>query len=136
MATDKHEAPAPQQQDGRRFADVVTLMKRLLAEDGCPWDREQTLHTLKPYLIEEAYELLEALESEDVGEHREQAGVPEHAAALLPGWQGDLREAGPARMRDAVVLGQRLVHDVQKDAIGQHERAVTAGPPAANEVLV
>ena len=36
------------------------LMDRLLADDGCPWDREQTLASLRPYLLEEAHEVLRA----------------------------------------------------------------------------
>jgi uncharacterized protein YabN with tetrapyrrole methylase and pyrophosphatase domain len=47
---------------GASLADLVDVMKRLLAPDGCPWDREQTLHTLKSYLLEETYEVLEAIE--------------------------------------------------------------------------
>jgi MazG family protein len=49
-------------------------MNRLLAPDGCPWDREQTLASLKPYLLEEAHEVLEALESGDAQHHREELG--------------------------------------------------------------
>lgn len=64
----------PRQQRGDRFTDVVALMDRLLADDGCPWDREQTLSTLRPFLIEEAYEVLDALERGDLGEHREELG--------------------------------------------------------------
>ena len=48
------------------------LMDRLLADDGCPWDREQTLSSLRPYLIEEAYEVLESLD--DPAEHRKELG--------------------------------------------------------------
>lgn len=47
-------------------------MDRLLAPDGCPWDREQTLETLKPYLIEEAYEVLDAMHEPDA--HRRELG--------------------------------------------------------------
>ena len=47
-------------------------MDRLLAPDGCPWDREQTLDTLRPYLIEEAYEVLEAMDNPD--NHRAELG--------------------------------------------------------------
>ena len=64
-----HRAP-----EGQRFVDVVELMNRLLAEDGCPWDREQTLASLKPYLLEEAHEVLEALEGSDPLHHREELG--------------------------------------------------------------
>ena len=46
---------------GTRFERLVELMARLREDGGCPWDREQTRESLKPYLIEEAYEVLEAL---------------------------------------------------------------------------
>lgn len=51
------------------------LMDRLLdPASGCPWDREQTLETLRPYLLEEAHEVLEALEQGDPEEHRRELG--------------------------------------------------------------
>lgn len=59
---------------GVRFVEVVALMNRLLAEDGCPWDKEQTLTTLRPYVLEEAYEVLDALDAGDVAGHREELG--------------------------------------------------------------
>jgi MazG family protein len=46
----------------KTFDDLVTLMDRLRAPDGCPWDREQTYATLAPMLLEEAYEAFDALE--------------------------------------------------------------------------
>ncbi len=45
------------------FNKLVEIMARLRGPDGCPWDREQTHKTLKPYLIEEAYETLEAIDT-------------------------------------------------------------------------
>lgn len=50
---------------GSLFNRLIEIMARLRAPDGCPWDREQTQTSLKPFLIEEAYEVLEALESTD-----------------------------------------------------------------------
>ena len=47
------------------FKRLVDIMARLRAPDGCPWDREQNHETLKPYLIEEAYEVLDAIDDED-----------------------------------------------------------------------
>jgi tetrapyrrole methylase family protein/MazG family protein len=61
-------------QRGENFARLNDIMDRLLAEDGCPWDREQTLHTLKPFLIEEAYEVLEAIEEGAPHDHCEELG--------------------------------------------------------------
>ncbi len=49
----------------RAFGDLVALATRLRAPDGCPWDREQTLASLKTYIIEEAYEVVDAIDSED-----------------------------------------------------------------------
>jgi tetrapyrrole methylase family protein/MazG family protein/ATP diphosphatase len=61
-------------QRGENFGELVALMQRLLSPDGCPWDREQTLATLKPFLVEEAYEVLEAIDAGDVGEHCAELG--------------------------------------------------------------
>ncbi len=47
----------------RKFEDLVALQQRLLAPGGCPWDRQQTHETLRTYLVEEAYEVLDALDS-------------------------------------------------------------------------
>lgn len=56
------------------FPRLVELMDILRGSQGCPWDREQTRETLKPMLIEEAYEVLEALDSQDSGELCEELG--------------------------------------------------------------
>ena len=50
---------------GRCFEALVQLQKSLLAPGGCPWDREQTHESLRTYLIEETYEVLEALDAQD-----------------------------------------------------------------------
>jgi len=47
---------------GNRFVSLLSLMARLRGDGGCPWDREQTRASLKPYLLEEAYEVLEAID--------------------------------------------------------------------------
>ena len=49
-------------------------MERLRGPGGCPWDREQTLRTLRPYVLEETYEVLEAIDAEDVRGHCEELG--------------------------------------------------------------
>jgi MazG family protein len=64
----------PTAQRGSNFHQLVDIMDRLLAPDGCPWDREQTLQTLEPYLIEEAYEVLEAIDAGDDREHCDELG--------------------------------------------------------------
>lgn len=49
----------------RSFDDLVALMTRLRGPGGCPWDREQTYETLKPFVIEEAYEVVDAIDRAD-----------------------------------------------------------------------
>ena len=50
---------------GQGFLELWDVLRRLRGENGCPWDKEQTLATLTPYLIEEAYEILDAVASDD-----------------------------------------------------------------------
>jgi nucleoside triphosphate diphosphatase len=50
---------------GERFEHAVSIMARLRAPGGCPWDREQTFDTIKPYTLEETYEVLEAIDARD-----------------------------------------------------------------------
>jgi tetrapyrrole methylase family protein / MazG family protein len=53
---------------------LLTIMERLRGPGGCPWDREQTLRSLRPYVLEETYEVLEAIDAGDVQDHREELG--------------------------------------------------------------
>ncbi|MBX3304334.1 MAG: nucleoside triphosphate pyrophosphohydrolase [Nitrospira sp.] len=57
-----------------QFTKVVELMAALRAENGCPWDRKQTHETLKPYLLEEAYEVLETIDQHDTQKLKEELG--------------------------------------------------------------
>jgi MazG family protein len=50
---------------GERFERAVQIMARLRAPGGCPWDREQTFDTIKPYTLEETYEVIEAVDNRD-----------------------------------------------------------------------
>jgi MazG family protein len=62
------------QSPGALFERLLDIMRDLRGPSGCPWDREQTPTTLKPYLIEEAYEVLEAIESGEPDALREELG--------------------------------------------------------------
>lgn len=53
---------------------LLGIMARLRGPDGCPWDRAQTLQTLRPYVLEETYEVLEAIDGGDPREHCEELG--------------------------------------------------------------
>ena len=59
---------------GATFTELVTVMRRLLGPDGCPWDQKQTLASLEPYLIEECYEVLDAIARGQVSDHCDELG--------------------------------------------------------------
>ncbi len=59
---------------GGSFSDLLEVMAHLRAPDGCPWDREQTHESLRPYLLEETYEVLAALDQRDWQELSEELG--------------------------------------------------------------
>ena len=50
---------------GEKFEQLVRIMARLRSPDGCPWDREQSFDTIKPYLLEETYEVMDAIDRRD-----------------------------------------------------------------------
>jgi tetrapyrrole methylase family protein / MazG family protein len=57
--------PLPETENVRTFAGLMQLTRTLRAPGGCPWDREQSHASLKPHLLEESYEVLDALDSEE-----------------------------------------------------------------------
>ena len=57
--------PPDHAQLGPAFHELVEVIAKLRSPSGCPWDREQTLATIKPFTLEETYELLEAIDSND-----------------------------------------------------------------------
>src|ERR1700678_3912453 len=59
---------------GKWFEKLVALQARLRGPNGCPWDREQTHASLRKFLIEETYEVLDAMESSDPGEFASELG--------------------------------------------------------------
>ena len=84
------EGPA----DGSTLPRLVEIMQRLLAPAGCPWDREQTLQTLRPYVIEEAHEVVDAIDRGSPDDLREELGdlllqiVFQSELARAAGWFG------------------------------------------------
>ena len=71
MLTCLYVPPLPQ---GASLEDFQQIVARLRRQDGCPWDREQTHLSLRPYMLEEAYEALEALDQEDNHHLKEELG--------------------------------------------------------------
>jgi MazG family protein len=113
---------------GERFERAVSIMARLRAPGGCPWDREQTFDSIKPYTLEETYEVFEAIEKRDWQE--------------LPGELGDLllqvlfyaemaKEAGYFSINEVLDrLSQKLV-DRHPHVFGE-VKADTAGEVVRN----
>jgi len=66
--------PVPVELRKYRFQDLVDIMARLRGPEGCPWDLKQNHQSILPYLIEETYEVLDAIESDDLGLMEEELG--------------------------------------------------------------
>lgn len=90
----------------RGLAGIAWIVDRLLAPDGCPWDRAQTHHTLKRHLIDESYELIEAIDNDQPHEMVEELGD----VLLQPFMHTQIAKARGEFDIDAVaeVLGQKL----------------------------
>ncbi len=59
---------------GKEFERLVSIMERLRGENGCPWDRKQTLDSLVSYLLEETYEVVDAIKNKDYASLKEELG--------------------------------------------------------------
>ena len=93
---------------GAQLVRAVQIMDRLRSPGGCPWDAEQTHSSLAPYLIEEAYETLEAIETADLAALREELGD------LL------LQVLFHARLAEEAAAGQRFgIDDVAADLVAK-----------------
>ena len=84
---------------GARFDRLVDIMRTLRAPDGCPWDREQTLTSLRPFVLEETYEVLEAIESGSPARLREELGDYLYEVVFLAQIS---EEAGDFSIADAI----------------------------------
>lgn len=97
---------APRRADGL-FAEAVAIMARLRGPDGCPWDREQTFETIRKYTLEEAYEVVDAIE------RRHWADLADELGDLLLQvlfYAEMAREAGYFRIEDVLEgLNRKLV---------------------------
>ena len=63
-----------QETAGEKFQQLVAIMARLRAPGGCPWDRQQTFDSIKPFTLEETYEVLDAIDHRDWGELTQELG--------------------------------------------------------------
>jgi tetrapyrrole methylase family protein/MazG family protein/ATP diphosphatase len=100
--------PPVDAQDGSTLTRLVAVMQRLLAPDGCPWDREQSFESLRKYALEEACEVIDAIDSGDRKAIREELGD----LLLQVVFQAELGRKEGAFAIDDVVSGivEKLVH--------------------------
>jgi len=84
---------------GAKFDALLDIMRRLRAPGGCPWDREQTLASLRPFVLEETYEVLEAIDSASPEALREELGDYLYEAVFLAQIS---EEAGDFSIADAI----------------------------------
>src|SRR5262245_45590724 len=90
-----------------QFGRLLEIMARLRAPDGCPWDREQTIDTLKPFVLEETYEVLEAIDRGDHAALCEELGDFVFEAVFLAQLEA---EAGRCTIADSLAsIADKLV---------------------------
>ncbi len=138
---------------------LLDIMDKLRDPGGCPWDREQTLRTLTPYLLEEAHEVIEAIEAGDPAHHREELGdllfqvvfqariareegkfdfadvaatIAEKLTRRHPHVFGDVTVSGS---REVVKNWERIKADERKEK-GLEERSAVGGVPVGLPALV
>ncbi len=119
----KASLPAP----GHSFSSLVSVMQKLLDPGGCPWDQEQTLASLRPYLIEECAEVLDAIEMGQPSDHCEELGD----LLMQIVFHAQIRQAEGAFSIDDVIAG------IREKLIRRHPHVFSDGSAAdADEVLV
>ncbi len=116
---------------GARFESLLSIMARLRGEGGCPWDREQTRESLKPYLIEEAYEVVQAIDEHSRDHLIEELGdllfqVVFHCQVAAERGEFTIAEvlerlSDKMTRRHPHVFGDRVVADA-REALAQWER--------------
>jgi MazG family protein len=126
MATSHVQRPVSTESPGEKFEQLVAIMRTLRAPGGCPWDREQTHASLRPFVLEETYEVLEAIDGGNTEELREELGDYLYEAVFLAQIS---EEAGEFSIGDAIdairdKLVRRHPHVFAKAA---DEEAITTG---------
>jgi MazG family protein len=123
MAISNAQRPAPTESLGEKFEQLVTIMRTLRAPGGCPWDREQTHASLRPFVLEETYEVLEAIDAGNIGELREELGDYLYEAVFLAQIS---EEAGEFSIADAI--------DAIRDKLVRRHPHVFAKPADAEDI--
>lgn len=139
------------------FARLVKIMATLRGPNGCPWDREQTQDTIKPYLIEETYEVLEALEAKDLPAFKDELGdlllqIVFHAQLMAESGAftiDDVAQAivdklvrrhphvfGDVKVKDTDEVLQNWVKIKAQEKAGKDDRSILAGVPKGAPALI
>jgi ATP diphosphatase len=126
--------------------ELLAIMERLRAPDGCPWDREQTFASIAPYTIEEAYEVADAIEREDLGHLKEELGdllfqVVFHAQMARERGAFDFEAAAGSicdklrRRHPHVFAGQTGLSAAEQSVVWENIKAEERGGAAAGSAL-
>src|SRR6478672_11089766 len=99
MATPNGQLPTSNETLGEKFEQLMAIMRTLRAPGGCPWDREQTHASLRPFVLEETYEVLEAIDAGNLEDLREELGDYLYEAVFLAQIS---EEAGDFAIGDAI----------------------------------
>ena len=121
---------------GDRFEQLVDVMRVLRSENGCPWDREQTLESLRQFVLEEAYEVIDAIERNSLDSLREEIGDLIFEGVFLAQITADAGAFDVVDALEAVVskLIRRHPHVFQEDG-RVHDPASKARAPSAAAAL-
>ena len=116
--------PLPIPNNPDQFRRLAEIMECLLVEEGCPWDRKQTHETLKPYVIEEAYEVCEAIDHGDMGELKGELGdlglqIVFHAALARRAGHFSLDDVYRSICEKLIRRHPHVFGDTQADNAGQ-----------------
>ncbi len=129
-----------------RIQELLAIMERLRAPDGCPWDRQQTFASIAPYTIEEAYEVADAIEREDLGHLKDELGdllfqVVFHAQIARERGAFDFEGAAAAicdklrRRHPHVFDGQGRLSAAEQSVVWENIKAAERGGGAAASAL-
>src|SRR5262245_47193520 len=121
---------------GNQFNKLVSVMRTLRSPEGCPWDREQTLQSLAPYVLEGAYEVVEASEGGDMHALKEEIGDHIFDGVFLSQVAADNGDFSVADSLGVVVdkLVRRHPHVFQEDG-RVHDAASKERAPSAEAAL-
>jgi MazG family protein len=121
---------------GAQFDKLVSVMRTLRSPEGCPWDREQTLESLTPFVLEEAYEVVDAIERGDMAALQEEIGDHIFEGVFLAQVAAEAGHFGVGDSIRHVVdkLVRRHPHVFQEDGV-VHDASSKARAPSAEAAL-